>query len=168
MATASGAEALSKEDTCSLAYVLQAGDLAARRALVVSQLADSKRDVLILDRNYSGNDKPWSVAEVQTIRQAQPARRVIAYLSIGEAEDYREYWQKNWSVSDDGKRSKATPSFVVAPNPNWPGNYKVRYWDKRWQALVFKQLQEIVAAEFDGIYLDIIDAFELFEYDARH
>ena len=50
------------------------------------------------------------------------ARIVLAYLSIGEAEDYRSYWQRDWSVSP--------PAWLGAENPDWPGNYAVNYWDE--------------------------------------
>ena len=45
-----------------------------------------------------------------------------------------------------------------------PDNYKVRYWDPAWQAILFgtpgeAYLDRILAQGFDGIYLDIIDAF---------
>ena len=56
---------------------------------------------------------------------------------------------------------------MAAENPDWPGNYKVKYWNEEWQGLIYKNqdsyLNKIMAAGFDGVYLDIIDAFEYFE-----
>ncbi|TAN37800.1 MAG: hypothetical protein EPN23_04615 [Verrucomicrobia bacterium] len=43
-----------------------------------------------------------------------------AYLSIGEAGDYRGYWEKEWSAQP--------PTWLGAENPDWKGNFKVRYW----------------------------------------
>ena len=40
------------------------------------------------------------------------------------------------------------------------GNYKVRYWDPAWQAIVLEYLDKIIDQGFAGAYLDIIDAFE--------
>ena len=86
-------------------------------------------------------------------------RLVICYMSIGEAEDYRYYWQSEW------KRDK--PAWLARENPEWRGNYKVRYWDPAWQEIICgagdSYLNRILAAGFDGVYLDIIDAFEYFE-----
>jgi len=80
-------------------------------------------------------------------------------MSIGEAEDYRYYWQSGWKVGN--------PSFLDKENPNWKGNYKVRYWDKDWQNIIYgndnSYLKKILDAGFDGVYLDIIDGFEYFE-----
>ena len=86
-------------------------------------------------------------------------RLVICYMSIGEAEDYRYYWESGWKVGN--------PSFLDKENPNWKGNFKVRYWDKDWQKIIYgnnsSYLKKILDAGFDGVYLDIIDAFEYFE-----
>lgn len=84
---------------------------------------------------------------------------MIAYMSIGEAEDYRYYWQTEWEINP--------PSWLAEENPNWPGNYKVRYWDLAWQEIIYgndnSYLKKILDAGFDGVYLDIIDTFEYFE-----
>jgi cysteinyl-tRNA synthetase len=56
---------------------------------------------------------------------------------------------------------------MAEENPEWEGNYKVKYWEKEWQDIIFgnedSYLQKILDAGFDGVYLDIIDAFEYFE-----
>jgi cysteinyl-tRNA synthetase len=84
-------------------------------------------------------------------------------MSIGEAEDYRYYWKPEW------KRNP--PAWLGKVNPDWPGCYKVHYWDKNWQDIIFgnnsSYLKRILDAGFDGAYLDIIDAFEYFEEGGR-
>ena len=59
------------------------------------------------------------------------------------------------------------PVWLEEENPNWPGNYKVKYWDPEWQSIIFGSenayLDAILAVNFDGVYLDIIDGFEYFE-----
>ena len=80
-------------------------------------------------------------------------------MSIGEAEDYRYYWQPEWS--------RKPPLWLYEENPDWKGNYKVKYWDENWQKIIFGEnnsyLDKILNCGFDGVYLDIIDAFEYFE-----
>ncbi len=44
---------------------------------------------------------------------------LLAYLSIGEAENYRDYWRDSWEIGN--------PIFVDIENPDWEGNYKVQY-----------------------------------------
>ena len=80
-------------------------------------------------------------------------------MSIGEAEDYRYYWDSDWEPGH--------PSWIEEENPDWPGNYKVKYWNSSWQDIIYgngdSYLQKILDQGFDGVYLDIIDAYEYFE-----
>jgi cysteinyl-tRNA synthetase len=92
--------------------------------------------------------------------------KVVAYLSIGEAERYRYYWQRAWDANRDGRPDAAAPSWLGHENPDWPGNYKVKYWDPAWQKIVFEYVDKIAAQGFDGVYLDIIDAYEYYEQRA--
>jgi cysteinyl-tRNA synthetase len=82
-------------------------------------------------------------------RKPDGSRRVVlAYVSIGEAESYRWYWPQ---------RSSA---WLGPENPQWPGNYSVRFWHPAWQAIILEYTDRIVAAGFDGVYLDKVDEFE--------
>jgi cysteinyl-tRNA synthetase len=73
------------------------------------------------------------------------------------------------------KRDKDAP--VSATAPAWlgpesrsaPGVFRVKYWDKRWQALLFgsarSELDQIIAMGFDGVYVDPADAHRFFAAD---
>jgi cysteinyl-tRNA synthetase len=124
----------------------------------INALIQVNYDVLIIDAFYNGS--LLTSADVQTLKyQANRSRMVIAYMSIGEAEDYRYYWDSTWTENP--------PSWLAGENPDWQGNYKVRYWQSAWQSIIYgnddSYLQKIVDAGFDGVYLDIVDAFEYFE-----
>lgn len=84
---------------------------------------------------------------------------MVAYLSIGEAEPYRFYWRPGWGPGD--------PEWIQRPNPSWPDNFPVKYWHPDWQALLMREgsgyLDRILAAGFDGVYLDIVDGYEAFQ-----
>ncbi len=101
---------------------------------------------------------PFSAAEVAAMKlKADGSRRlVLAYLSIGEAEDYRYYWQREWN--------EAAPDWIAPENTAWPGNFPVQFWRPEWQRLLFKNadsyLARIMAAGFDGLYLDRADVFQ--------
>ncbi|TES92874.1 MAG: hypothetical protein E3J87_03735 [Candidatus Cloacimonadota bacterium] len=116
-------------------------------------------DIFIIDLFFG--DLSLTSGEVFSLRLKSNggSRQVIAYMSIGEAEDYRYYWQTEWETNP--------PSWLAEENPNWQGNYKVRYWKNDWQDIIFgnddSYLKKILDAGFDGVYLDIIDAFEYFE-----
>ena len=129
------------------------------RSNYITALDASSYDLFIIDAFY---EEQLLTREEVIQLQSKPngARRlVIAYMSIGEAEEYRYYWQEGWRAGN--------PAWIHRENPAWKGNYKVRYWEAAWQSIIFGNpdayLDRILAAGFDGAYLDIIDAYEYFE-----
>jgi len=125
----------------------------------IGAINNTNYDLVIMDLFI--NNEEFSAAEIESMKQKKDGgkRLLICYMSIGEAEDYRYYWQAAWNTSK--------PSWLGAENPAWPGNYQVNYWDKNWQNIIYGNDQSyakrILDAHFDGVYLDKIDAFENFE-----
>jgi cysteinyl-tRNA synthetase, unknown class len=111
-------------------------------------VASSSADMVVID--YAGADGPFTGAQVaQMKRKPDGSRRlVLSYMSIGEAESYRWYWPQ---------RSSA---WLGPENRKWGGNYAVRFWHADWQQIIFDYTDKIVAAGFDGVYLDKVDQFE--------
>jgi cysteinyl-tRNA synthetase len=138
----------------SFAYVLQADSLAKSKAAAVGKLAKCHGDWIVIDASYSDEER-WSADDVAAIRAGKPGRKVIAYLSIGEAENYRSYWRKDWATN--------APAFLLDENPEWKGDFRVKYWQPAWQQLILPEVDKVMAAGFDGVYLDIVDGFETFE-----
>ena len=131
-----------------------------KKSLFISSVTSYNYDLLILDLFFNSASE-FTASEIEELRAKANGGRslVIAYLSIGEAEDYRYYWQSGWKTGN--------PSWLGAENPDWPGNYTVKYWDPEWQAIILgnedSYMKKILDAGFDGVYLDRIDAFETFE-----
>lgn len=127
-------------------------------------------DLLVVDYSRDGTEAGAlnrSDVDVLRKRTREPDRIILAYLSIGEAEDYRYYWNAEWSEkpADNGngkpsakgfagasdgvsvgvpdtmtlraKLTAAAPSWLAEENPAWRGNYLVRYWDPAWQSIIF-------------------------------
>ena len=151
----------------SFAYVLQADTLAKSKTEAIAKLAACGRDWIVLDAAFS-SEAPWTAADLSAIRAGRAGRKVVAYLSIGEAEDYRAYWHREWDANHDGKPDAGAPPFLLAQNPEWKGNYRVKYWQTNWQQLILADVDRIMAAGFDGVYLDIVDGFETFEQDGKN
>lgn len=105
-------------------------------------------DVVISDPTIDGSEAGrLSAADMDAFGDVT----LLAYVSIGEAESYRSYWQPAW----DG----APPAWVGPENPDWAGNFKVRYWNADWRQLVLDEVEAICEQGFDGLYADIIDAY---------
>jgi cysteinyl-tRNA synthetase, unknown class len=130
------------------------------KALMLAAIQDTNYDVVLIDL-YFNDGTALTSGDVNSLKTKKNGgdRLVICYMSIGEAENYRYYWQAGWRPGN--------PEWLSRQNPNWPGNYKVQYWNAEWQAIIYgndsSYLKKIIDAGFDGVYLDIIDAFEYWE-----
>lgn len=157
----------------SWGYLLQSsGKGGATKKLSAKDLKSQSHDLIVMDFSKDGSDKgAFSQADIASLKQRKGANSVIvSYISIGEASDFRDHWQDNWTKYTDadqraaGDPTNAAPAWLGAWNENWPNSRKVRYWDKDWQKIIFNSdgtgwLDKIVAAGFDGAYLDIIDGY---------
>ena len=126
-------------------------------------LAASPFDLVVID--HAPHPKkdveiPFSTDQIAPLKLKTDGKRriVLAYLSMGEAERYRFYWKPEWDAAE------TRPKWLGAENPNWPGDYLVQFADPDWQAVIFGSpdsfLDRIIAAGFDGVYLDRVDAFQ--------
>jgi cysteinyl-tRNA synthetase, unknown class len=138
-------------------YLIDPSDFT--KSQFIDAVNNTNYDLIIMDLFI--NNEQFSAAEIESMKHKKDGgmRLLICYMSIGEAEDYRYYWQTGWSSNK--------PSWLGSENPDWPGNYQVKYWEKEWQNIIYGNDQsyakKILNAHFDGVYLDIIDAFENWE-----
>lgn len=124
------------------------------RAQYLAALGASGYDLALIDYSFDGGaDAEYTPEEIAALK-AQLNGKLLAYLSIGEAEDYRWYWNPSWRPG--------APAWLGDENPDWKGNYKVHYWDPEWQAIIMQYLDKIVAQGFDGVYLDLVDAYQYY------
>jgi cysteinyl-tRNA synthetase, unknown class len=127
--------------------------------LDVARAAASPFDLLVIDYTKDGSDETrLTPAELDRLkRRPDGARRIVlAYVSIGEAESYRPYWNASW------KKNK--PEWLLRENPEWKENYAVCFWEPGWQNLMCGSpdayLDRVQSQGFDGLYLDKCDVFE--------
>jgi cysteinyl-tRNA synthetase len=149
-----GSAGASEEAPNDFVYQLQRIDLEA--------IGETRFDLVIMDYSRDGSDEEkFTAGEVGALKESPGGpKTVLSYMSIGEAEDYRWYWQQSWDRNRDGRPDAGAPAWLGRSNPDWPGNYKVRYWDPAWQQIVYDYVDEVLAAGYDGVYLDIVDAYE--------
>ncbi len=125
-------------------------------------IANSPYDLVVTDfaRGEDRKEIPLTKDEVSAM-QTRPdgsKRLVIAYLSIGETENYRYYWKKEWD--------KQRPSWMGKENKEWKANYLAKYWEPEWQKIIYGSpeayVDRVLAAGFDGFYFDRVDAYYFF------
>lgn len=131
----------------------------------VQTLAATDYDMLVIEPGQNFSVAPYESQQIVNRLHEKPdgtARIVLAYIDIGQAEDYRTYWQDDWVAPKDGLRG--SPDFLVAADPDgWEGNYPVAYWDPAWQSLWLGPdgiMAEMARLGFDGVFLDWIEAYD--------
>jgi cysteinyl-tRNA synthetase len=119
----------------------------------LTQLGATNFELAVIDYSADGSaQKAFTSQQIDTLRHSTCQRRLLSYLSIGQAESYRGYWQQRWSPG--------SPAWLGSVDLNWAGNYWVQYWDPAWQQIIYRYIDAIIAAGFDGIYLDRVDAYQ--------
>jgi len=131
----------------------------------IDQLDDTEYDMMVVEPGFNFKEEPYDVKYLVSSLKEKPngeERIVLAYIDIGQAEDYRTYWKKNWVAPT--ARKKGSPEFLITIDPDgWSGNYPVAYWQKAWQDLWLGKngmIEKIAEYGFDGIYLDWVEAYD--------
>ncbi|MCX7011122.1 MAG: endo alpha-1,4 polygalactosaminidase [Candidatus Sumerlaeota bacterium] len=146
-------------------YVLQLD-----KGVTPQTIAATTFDLVVTDYSNDGSD-PGALTPAEVALMKDSGKVVLAYLSVGEADSFRYYWNPAWN--DQPYPDPDAPAWLGPANPDWPDDYKVRYWDPAWQAILFgapsgpnkSYLDRILDQGFDGVYLDIIDAFDYWSVD---
>ena len=124
----------------------------------IDALAATRQDMLIIDLYFGGT--PLTKQQVKRLKTRADGKRrlVLAYMSVGEAETYRPYWKKAWNNNP--------PAWLSKVNKDW-GSYRVKYWNPQWKSILYgnsgSYLDKIIAASFDGVFIDTIDSYSFFE-----
>jgi cysteinyl-tRNA synthetase len=132
-------------------------------APAIEQLAKSCYDLLVIEPTFTikGNENFDAKAMVAKLKAGRPGRLVVAYVDVGEAERFRSYWNSAWTPPKKGVRG--SPAFLLAPDPDgWQDDVSIAFWDPQWQSLWLGEnglLNTIMAAGFDGIYMDWVEAY---------
>lgn len=150
----------------------------------VNRIVKSRYDMVVLEptrTDWSSEDKYFNTRSmVNSIKNSWASDRVhrklvIAYLDIGEAENWRWYWK--WSKNWNNRQSKPKdwPSYILKPDPDgWGGDFPVAYWNSTWKNIIIQGknlnshpygnyrscMDEIVKDGFDGVYLDWVEGYD--------
>ena len=168
--------------------------------LDIARAASSGLDLVVVDETLDGLQRADArdKALQQLKRRTDGGRRlVMAYLSVGEAEQTRSYWRASWAapatkasgslglggfttvnaapssarIQVVSAEADAPPHSPSAEAPAWlgvenvkrRGNFSVRFWHPDWKSILLGHpdaaLDRIIAAGFDGVYLDRADIY---------
>lgn len=181
ISTPSGAiEPLPLSQVTYWAYQLQ--DVSESSA--VDKLASSRYDMLVLEptrTDWSSDDRYFDtksmVSQIRDSKASDGVHRklIIAYIDIGEAENWRWYWTWSEEWLQGEPRPADWPDYILAHDPDgWEGCFPVAYWDAEWKDIVIygknqdsspygdynSIIDEVIKDGFDGVYLDWVEGFE--------
>ena len=151
----------------------------------IDALAASSYDVLVIEptrTDFSSSetrqfDTATAVAQLKASAASDGLHRklVIAYIDIGEAENWRWYWDWSKDWTPGRPRPADWPEWILTPDPDgWAGNFVVAFWHEGWRDIVLTGnnhppaptrdfvsiLDEVVSDGFDGVYLDWVEAYD--------
>lgn len=107
----------------------------------IKKLKDSDYDLVVIDNEHTS-------VEIKSLKP----KIVIAYVSLGEAEDYRSYWKKEWK--------KSPPEWLGKENKEWKGNYTIKeFWHPEWWDITTSILDDIINKGYDGVAIDKVDVY---------
>jgi cysteinyl-tRNA synthetase len=116
-------------------------------------IAAAPQDAAVIDLARDGGDDYFTADEISSVRDT--GKRVFAYFSMGTIEKYRPEYR---AVSDaDLKLNRWN---------DWPDENFVKYWRPDWWRLAVKpRVDAALRAGFDGVYLDVPNAYEEIDPD---
>ena len=150
----------------------------------VDKLANTHYDMLVLEptrTDWSSDDRYFDAeAMVSLLKHSRASdgihrKLIIAYIDIGEAEDWRWYWTCSEEWPRGESRPADWPDYILTHDPDgWEGCFPVAYWDEEWKDIAIygenhdsspygdytSIIDEVIKDGFDGIYLDWVEGFE--------
>jgi cysteinyl-tRNA synthetase len=151
-------------DAKNYLYLINVNNFSNKKAMI-DAIADSKYDIALIDLFFinEDHDEILTKEDVNKLKtKPQGGKRlVIAYISVGSAENYRYYWQSGWKV---GK-----PKWLKKEYEDWEDEIWVQFWHDEWKSIIYgndkSYIKKIIDAGFDGAYLDNVEAYYFLEED---
>ena len=118
---------------------------------------------------------PYSLPNKEFVGELKKAGvQVLAYVSIGEADNERRYWS-DWKpgerTPDNPEIGRSTvtakdPMFI-GPDPGWEGSYFVDAGNAKWRDILLNQeipyILWLGGGRFDGLMMDLVDVVDEYE-----
>jgi len=131
----------------------------------IDLLDDTEYQMLVVEPGFNFIDFSYDTEYLVSALKYRPGgeeRILLAYIDIGQAEDYRSYWGEDWVAPTANEAGE--PDFLITMDPDgWSGNYPVAYWDPDWKNIWLGEgglIEAIIAFGFDGVYLDWVEAYD--------
>ena len=122
---------------------------------MINAIKATNYDVVLIDLFFDESELSSGDIEQLKTKANGGKRLVICYVSIGSAENYRYYWQQGWK--------KGNPTWLKKYYDGYRDEIWVEFWNDEWRDIIFgyedSYIDKIIAAGFDGAYLDNVEAY---------
>ena len=146
-------------DAKNYLYLISTDNFSAKQEMI-NAVAATNYDLVLIDLFFKAGDDNLETLNSSDICQLKEKanggkRLVIAYVSIGSAENFRYYWKPEWQ--------KGNPSWIKKDYEGYGDEYWVEFWHSDWRRIIFgnddSYIKKIIDAGFDGAYLDNVEAY---------
>ncbi|PIU22127.1 MAG: hypothetical protein COT14_02735 [Candidatus Diapherotrites archaeon CG08_land_8_20_14_0_20_30_16] len=128
-------------DIESFVYLLQNSNYDELKSLQTS--------LLVIDPENGDGELQFTNEQIKDLHSNK--KYVIAYIDIGEAENWRSYY-------------KNMPKDIIGiENPDWEDCFYVAFWQPYWKQLTYSRIANYLDNGYDGVYLDLIDVYEYWQ-----
>jgi len=116
--------------------------------------------------------EPYYVPNKQFLSELKSSGTIIlAYVSIGEADDGRRYWA-SWEPADNTpdnptiSRTIVTKDdpMLIGEDPGWKGSYFVDASNPKWHNIILNEeipyILWLGSGQYDGLMMDVVDVVE--------
>ncbi len=120
-------------------------------------IAGARPKYVVVDPDSGPYDTPWSAGDIEFLKSR--GAKVLAYVNIGFAEDWRWYWNGSWGPDNH------PPWLEWVEYPGWEGEYFVKFWHSSawgpggWVVVLKREIKRVMSMGFDGVFLDNVDAY---------
>ncbi|PKP02956.1 MAG: hypothetical protein CVU14_02580 [Bacteroidetes bacterium HGW-Bacteroidetes-9] len=144
----------SLSDVQNYLYLISNDNFESKNGMI-NAISEKNFDLVLIDLFYDGDEFTREEVNLLKTKPNGSQRLVIAYMSLGSAENYRYYWQTDWRLNH--------PSWIKKKYEGYDDEYWVEFWEKEWQDIIYgsdsSYLNKIINAGFDGVYLDNVEAY---------
>lgn len=122
----------------------------------LDMIKNTNFDLVVMDMEIKKVPISREKVESLKIKKNGSKRTIVAYMSLGYAEDYRSYWDKAWATKK--------PAWLGEPNRVWKGNYLVNDVNSNeWMAIAKGLVDKAVETGYDGIMIDGVVSYKAFK-----
>ena len=150
---------LQLSDAQNYLYLISNSNYSTKQEMI-DAIAATNFDVIIIDAFFE--EDIFTASEIAQLKtKSNGAQRlVLAYMSVGSAENYRYYWQEKWRLHK--------PNWLKKKYDGYKDEIWVEYWNQEWKDIIYgndnSYIKKIIDAGFDGTYLDNVEAYYFLYY----